>query len=239
MQTEQKRHEAFSVLLVKRKRWGQGAGAFIAVAAVLWTVTFLVNLDVIQGLGMMKSVNTWLDEHGLVRALLALLRYGALAGALGTAGMYIKYTYCWLARKNITGEAARLDNAVADEAMLRLEALQNAAGRGSFLDAMDEDVRVQVLAPAADCDRKDYLVHWDDDGKHEIDLGGGRFMCLRQDSYGDPCIMGQANDGTDAAPQWHEYLYPLKPHVRRVIFRGDGTERKIRYAITRIGGGKG
>ena len=239
MQAEQKRHEAFSALLGKKNRWGKSTAALLAAAAVLWSVTFLVNLDFVRELGLMKVIDAWLDETGWVRTVLDLLRYGTALGGLAAVCMYIKYAWQYLIRRNMTGEPAPLDETVADEAMQQLEALRNAAGRDSFLEARDDDVRVQVLAPAVDIDRRDYLVHWDDDGNHEIDLGGGRYICLALGRYGEPCIMGQTNEGTDAAPLWREHLYPLQPHVPRIIVRGDGAERRIRYAITRLGGGKG
>lgn len=239
MQTEQKKHEAYSTLLAQKNRWGQYASVLLAGAAVLWAVAFLVNLELIRELKLMQAIDAWLDDHGLLRALLNLLRYGTAAAALWTAGMYVKYFYLCLVRRNIGGESAPLDETVGDEAMQRLEALYGACGRDSFLEARENDVRVQVLAPAAECEQRDYLVQWDENGGHDIDLGGGRVICLRPGRYGEPCILGQTNDGTDAEPRWGEYLYPLRPHVPRIIIRGEGKERRIRYAITRLGGEKG
>ena len=207
---------------------------FLAGTALCWGVRWL--RPYISSLSIFQPMMSALDENVLLSLALFVLRWAFLGGALAFTGRAVWFAIRVHRRQAPRGTAAALDDAVVDEANQRLADLQAACEGPDPFAVRSSDVRIQVFTPAANVSEKDGLLVWNRDGTASIALNSRQDIWLVMKNN-EPRIVGLVETGSDMDPSCEEVAVKLKSHAPQKIYRGEGSERRVHFALTRLSGG--
>ena len=235
MNGEEKKHESYYQLLQNKEDASEITWFFFIVSLLVWGVVALLKLNFIAQWEPISKMLYWVDQHMLVSLALVLLRYGVVIGFLWFGYESLYYGWRCGQREQHNGNPARLDPKFIQAKSEEIALLQRSCEERDLLATRIDDVRIQDLTPASDAIKKDYLVEWSPNGTYKLDVGDSWNVLLKLDEDRTPCIVGEMNEGTDAQPRWEAYEFKLTPHDPCVLYRGEGKERRIRYAVTRLG----